>query len=482
MKMRIVVVGGGISGLAAAQRCLELAERQRLPIELTVLEAASRFGGAIATEITDGFVIEGGPDSFLSEKPWALELARKLGLEGRLVGTNEQFRRTYIAHRGRLHPLPEGFLLLAPTRLWPFALSPLFSWKGKLRMAAEVLLPRGPALADETLASFVARRFGREAVERVAQPMIGGIYLANAEKLSLRATMPRFLDMERQRRSVLLAMRAQARAARSSGSGARWSLFLSFDAGLQVLVDALVQALGPARLCPSTAVAEVNRTPTGWQVVTLAGETMHADAVIVAVPPARVARMLRNSVPALASELASIATIPSVTVSLAYPASASPQPLSGFGFVVPRTEGLLTWACTLCHQKYPGRAPEGTMLVRAFLGGEEQAAVLGWDDARLVSAVREEIEPLLRIRSEPLFVRVFRYPETMPLYALGHTERVDRIERILDAHAGLALAGNSYRGVGIPDCIHAGQRAAERICSQLLERQVAAEPRVVELF
>ncbi|GIW44475.1 MAG: protoporphyrinogen oxidase [Candidatus Binatia bacterium] len=461
----VVIVGGGISGLAAAHRLVQRAEAARRSLEVTILEAAPRLGGAIVTEHIQDFVIEGGPDSFLTEKPWALELSRELGLEPHLVGTNQAYRRTYIAHRGRLHPLPEGFLLLAPTRLWPFALSPLFSWSTKLRMAAEVLLPRGRVRDDESLASFVRRRFGRRAVELVAQPLIGGIYLAKAERLSLRATMPRFLTMEEQHRSIILGMRAQARrlAKTASGSGARWSLFASFDHGLQALVDALTQRLRSTRVCLSTAVIRIERRGPGWSVVTERGTSYSANAVILAVPASRAASLVRESCPDLARELDRIPTLPSLTVNLAYPHASMGTGVTGFGVVVPRTEGYRTWACTLSHRKYPGRAPAGALLLRAFLGGEDEAEILNWEEGQIVALVRREVESLLQIEGMPLFARVHRYPHTMPLYEVGHLHKVQRIEECLSAEPTLALAGNSYRGVGLPDCIHSGQQAAEKL-------------------
>ncbi|MCX8071249.1 MAG: protoporphyrinogen oxidase [Candidatus Binatia bacterium] len=470
MTPRIVVIGGGIAGLAAAHRLLVCAEKGGVRPGVTLLEATPRLGGAIRTEHVQGFLLEGGPDSFLTEKPWALELARALGLERHLVGTNDAFRRTYVARGGKLHPLPDGFLLLAPTKFWPFATSGLFSWWGKLRMAAEVLLPRGGSGADESLASFVERRFGREAVERIAQPLVGGIYLADARRLSLRATMPRFLAMEEQQRSVILAMRAQARAGRTTGSGARWSLFASFDQGLQLFVDTLAQRLSKAEVRCSTTVARIERQRELWRVLTRDGEVLEADAVILAVPAPRAAALLDTAAPALAQRLSRIETIPSLTVNLAYPAGALQTAVSGFGVVIPRTERLHTWACTLSHLKYPYRAPDGTILIRAFLGGSEERPLMDWEDEQLVRCVRQELEPLLGIDAPPLLARIHRYPETMPLYEVGHLEKVRAIEELIAREPTLALAGNSYRGVGLPDCIHSGHQAADRVWHALSAR------------
>src|ERR1051325_8466584 len=278
MKSHVVIIGGGISGLAAAHR---LSEEQ---VNVTLLEASPRLGGTIQTEHRDGFLLERGPDSFISEKPQALELAKRLGLESRLVQTNEQFRRTFIVRDGRLRAVPEGFQLLAPSRLWPFITSDIFSVAGKARMAADLFLPRKSAngVNDESLASFVRRRLGIEALERMAQPMVGGIYTADPETLSLRATLPRFLEMEREHRSLILAMLRQGRSQKIGTSGPRYSLFLSFDQGMQVLVDSLAeQVRADVRL--NTRAETLKRDGAGWTIITNAGE-LKADAICIALP------------------------------------------------------------------------------------------------------------------------------------------------------------------------------------------------------
>ena len=241
---RIAVIGGGIAGLAAAHRVIELAKEKRLSINLTLLEASQRLGGAIATERVGDFIVEAGPDSFITEKPWALRLCERLGLATRLVSTQSGYQKIYVVNRGKLVALPDGFFLLAPTRFWPFFYSPLFSWRGKLRMAAEVFLPRADNHQDESLGSFVRRRFGVEALERVAQPLIGGIYASDPDRLSLMATMPRFRQMELAKRSIIRAMWSEQRrrSRDESGSGARWSLFVTLAGGMQDLVDTIINA------------------------------------------------------------------------------------------------------------------------------------------------------------------------------------------------------------------------------------------------
>ncbi len=456
----VVVVGGGIAGLAAAHRL-----RERDPAcRVTVLEAGDRVGGSIATEATEGFLVEVGADSFLTEKPWAMALCRRLGLDAELVQTRDEERRTFVVHAGALHALPEGFLLMAPTRLAPLVTTGLFSLLGKIRMALDLVLPRGAARGDESLASFVRRRLGREALERVAQPLVGGIYTADPERLSLAATMPRFLEMERRDRSIILAMRRQARAAASRDSGARWSLFASFTHGMQTLVDALVRRLPEGALRLAAAVRTLERTPAGgWRVVTADGTALEADGVVLATPAYVSADLLRPHDAALADALAAIRYASSVTVTCGYARRDVPHRLDGFGFVVPAVEGRALIACTFAHVKYAGRAPADRALLRVFMGGALAPEVVDRADAELVAAARRELAELLGIRAEPLFVRVHRHRRAMPQYDVGHLERVTAMEEAATRLGGLALAGAAYRGVGIPDCVHSGERAAETL-------------------
>src|ERR1700730_8356095 len=402
----IVIIGGGITGLAAAHRLLERSHELRKQVQVTLIEASSRVGGIVQTRERDGFLLEQGPDSFISEKPQALELARRLGLESRLIETNENHRRSFIVRQGRLLPVPEGFHLLAPGRFWPFITSGIFSWPGKARMAMDLLLPRRTlngsadpntdALEDESLAHFVRRRLGQEALERMAQPMIGGIYTADPETLSLQATMPRFLEMEREHGSLIRALRKQAAnrpvdegsADRGSSqtvregegtSGARYSLFLSFDRGMQLCADKRGERFSDGRDAPATTirvntsveslVLERETTATAevtkWKVRTNSNETIVADAVCLALPGPVSARLLRNVDVQLASDLDVISYASSGTINLAYKRADIPHRLNGFGFVVPFIEKRSLIACTFSSVKFAGRAPEGCALLRA---------------------------------------------------------------------------------------------------------------------
>jgi oxygen-dependent protoporphyrinogen oxidase len=460
--MKLAIVGGGIAGLAAAHRAVEIARERGVEPELTLLEARDRLGGTIDTEHVDGFLVESGPDSFISEKPWALALCRRLGIEDRLVRTDDRFRRTFVWYRGRLHPLPDGFQLLAPTRLAPFVTSSLFSWPGKLRMALDLVLPRGATGRDETLGAFVRRRLGREALERVAQPLVAGIYTADPDELSLGATMPRFLELERRERSVIKALwRGSRRAPMPGTSGARFSLFVTFARGMSELVAALASRLPAGAVRLKQRVSGLERRDGRWRVALADGDALEADRVVLATESHATARLVRYVDPQLGALLGEITYASSATVSLGYRRADVPHALDGFGFVVPHGQGRALLAGTFSSVKYPGRAPDGFVLLRGFLGGALGAAALQGDDDELAARARRDFADALGIVTEPRLIRVHRHPASMPQYRLGHLDRVDAIEHTLRALPGLALAGAAYRGVGIADCVRSGEAAAE---------------------
>ena len=459
--MRLVVVGGGIAGLTAAHRAVEISRERETALELTVLEARDRLGGTIETEHAGGFLVETGPDSFLSEKPWALALCRRIGLESRLVGTDDRFRRVFVWFGKRLHPVPDGFQLLAPTRLTPFITSSLFSWPGKLRMALDVILPRGGG-GDESLGAFVRRRLGREALERIAQPLVAGIYTADPDELSLLATMPRFVELERRERSLIVGLwKASRKAPAASTSGARWSLFVSLAGGMGELIAALASRLPSDAVRLKHRVGGTERRGVQWRVTTEEAGAIDADAVIVATETHAASRLLRYVDPPLATLLEMIPYASSATVSLGYRRADVAHPLDGFGFVVPRAEHRDLLACTFSSVKYPGRAPERHVLIRCFVGGALNAAALERSDDEIVERVRRELGEALGITAAPMLTRVARHPASMPQYAVGHLTTVETIERRLAAIPGLLLAGGGYRGVGIADCVRSGEAAAD---------------------
>jgi oxygen-dependent protoporphyrinogen oxidase len=469
--MRITVIGGGISGLSAAHRLLELRSERNPPLEVILLERRDRLGGTTATTNSDGFLIEEGPDSFITTKPWAISLCRRIGLDTSLIPTNDSYRRTFVVHRGRLLPIPEGFLMLAPTRFIPVLKSPLFSLRGKLRIALELVLPGAPRKRDESLASFVTRRLGREVLDRVAQPLISGIYTADPEKLSLRATMPQFLEMEEKHGSVIKAMLME-QSAKNKGqtkeSGARYSIFVSFKKGMQTLVDTLARQLPKNALRLNQRVKQIAPVNGGWRVFLDDGSWLDTEGVIIATPSYHAAQLIEGFNVSLAADLAKIQYTSSAIVNLAYRREDISHSLNGFGFVVPILEKRNIIACSFSSVKFQGRAPAGYVLLRCFVGGALNPEVYELDDSKLINTAHKEMCDLLGARAQPLFALVHRHPQAMPQYFVRHLEHIVQINSKVSKHGGLALAGNAYGGVGISDCVRSGEEAAEALLRQLL--------------
>jgi oxygen-dependent protoporphyrinogen oxidase len=455
---RVIVVGAGPSGLAAAHRLREVDPS----MELEVLEAAESAGGWLRTEERDGFVVELGPDAILTEKKAALDLVKRLGVEHRVVRTNEDRRGAYVVSGGKLARVPEGFSMMAPVDAKAFWKSDIVSRGAKIRAGLEPKVPRRRGGPEESLARFVRRRFGVELLEKLAQPLVSGIYGSDAETLSLEATMPRFTAMEREEGSVARALRRKKPA--DGASGARYGLFVSFDRGMQVLTDALVRAVGADRIRTRAEVRSIARSRGRWSV-SAGGEVKEADAIVLAMTASRAAVLLREAgMDAAACDgLAAIEHGSAATVTFAWREAEIPQPLDAYGFVVPAVERREILASTWASAKWPGRAPPGWALVRAFVGGAHEPDAPSRSDAELVRLARRELRMLMGIEAEPLFSRIVRYPRAMPIYEVGHLERARAIEARLEQIPGLALAGNSLRGVGIPDAIASGERAAEAV-------------------
>jgi oxygen-dependent protoporphyrinogen oxidase len=462
-------VGGGIAGLTAAFSLYEQAEAAGLPLTCTLIEASRDWGGKIVTHRVDDLTIEAGPDSFLSQKPWGIELCRKLGLAGRLINTNEQQKKTFVYSRGRLRELPEGLVLIVPTKLGPFLKSGLISWPGIVRMGLDLALPARRGDGDESLASFFSRRLGREAFERVVEPLMAGIYAGDAEQISLRATFPRFLDLERQHGSLIRGMLASRPAGTSSGR----TVFVTLRDGLAELVQALVARLtaAGAKLMTRQSVAAIRVRQTradrsgGWtyELTPEDGPVVSADAIVLATPAFVSSGLVRPLSPIAAELLGAIPYASTATVSLAYEAGTIGGDVSGFGFVVPRVERRDLLAATWSSLKWPHRAPASQTLVRCYLGGVGRDAILQEDDRGLVRRVRDELKSMAGVAGEPAYAEVNRWERGMPQYTLGHLERLDSIQRSLDRYPGLVLAGAAYRGIGIPDCIRDGTDAATSV-------------------
>ncbi len=464
-----MVIGGGITGLAAAYRLRELAAAREFPLEVNLLERGARCGGALKTIRRDGFVIETGADSFLSEKVAAAELARRLGLGAELIPTREIYRKTFVVRAGRLVEIPAGFSLLAPAHLGPVFRSSLFSSIGKLRIAMESFIAARKSDDDESLDSFVTRRLGREVLDRVAQALAGGIYTADPKRLSMAATMPRFVEMERRHGSVVKGMRAaeNARAAKSAEvSGARWSLFQSFRNGMATLPEALAARLGGS-IRKDAEVVAMSRNGDAWRLALTSGDSIDADAVLCAAPAYAAARIMAALAPAAAKMLGEISYASAATVNLTFRESDFDGPPRAFGFVVPSIEHRRIIAGSFSSFKFEGRAPAGAILARAFVGGEMSREMMRLSDDGMIAATRDEFRALLGVSAAPGFAEVRRWPDSMPQYEVGHLARVAEIERVVAEIPAFAIAGAAYRGVGIPDCIRSGEDAADAIMARL---------------
>jgi len=462
-KKKVVIIGGGITGLSTAYFLQEKIREANLPIDCTLIEAEGRFGGKVVTDRVDGFVIEGGPDSFITQKPEALALCKKLGLTDRLIQTNPVEKAIFILSDGKLRRMPEGFNLMVPGRVMPFLWSPLVSPFGKARMGLDLMIPRRAVAGDESIASFVRRRLGQEAVEQFAEPILAGIYAGDVEKLSMLATFPQFAQMEREHGSLVWAMWMRRwDAARQAPRKSEWSLFVSLRDGLAGLIDAVRGKLDQVRLISGRKVVGV-RPNEGRYEVSLDGERLSADAVVITTKTHTAADWIEGWDGSLAKRLRENEYVSTATVSLGFRKADVRHPLNGFGFVIPRREKRKIMAATWTSTKFPGRAPEGHVLIRSFLGGAHREEVVGLDDNALISIVREELRSILKIEAAPVVSRLFRWIKANPQYNVGHLDWVEAVEAETAKHPGLFLAGAAYRGVGLPDCIHQGKETAEKI-------------------
>ena len=457
---RVAIIGGGVSGLTAAYS-LEKQRAAGIPVEYRLFENSPRLGGALYSEILDGCVIEAGPDSFISEKPWAAALCRELGIGDQLIGSNDDDRKTWIVSGGRLLPLPDGLMFLVPTKILPTALSPLFSWGTKLRMARELMHPPRPMPSDETVAAFIERHFGREMVDRLADPMLSGIYGGDTDQLSVRATLGRFVEMEAKYGSLSRAMLVANRKMKAAMKGKpKPPLFTSLRDGMQQMVNALISRISPERLFLNSPVNAIEKRNDEYFVYLSTGETQTYDAVILATPANIAGRLLTKIDDSLSAELQRIPYSSSVTATLVYDLADLRRLPGGHGFLVPRSEGRRMRACTFVHNKFPHRAPPDRGLLRCFLGGANDEAILQLSDDEMLAIIHRELREILHLEAHPRLQRIYRWRGAMAQYPPGHLERVDRIEKIVAAIPGLALAGNAFRGIGVPDCVRTGTLAA----------------------
>ncbi len=472
-------MGGGIAGLATAFALQEMAGESGLSLTCTLIDADPHWGGKIVTHRVGELLIEAGPDSFLTQKPWALELCAKLGVSDRLMNTNESEKKAFVFSRGRLRELPEGLVVIVPSKLGPFLKSGLVSGPGMVRMALDLVLPAGQPAEDESLAAFFSRRLGREAFDRLIEPLMAGIYAGDGKQMSLRATFPRFHDLEQRHGSLIrgiLAGRNAGRPATGPGTPTR-SMFVTLRGGLGTLVDTLVAKVkaGGATLMAGQKVTTLrvqadSRGRQGYELRLASDAVLSVDAAVLATPAYVTADLVRSLSPDGADLLSRIPYASTATVSLAYERAAVGSSVTGFGFVVPRVEGRALLAATWSSLKWDHRAPASKVLVRCYLGGVGRETMLNGDDDTLVQVVRRELLSMAGVSAEPLYTEVNRWPLGMPQYTLGHLERLTKIEKALGEHEGLYVTGAGYRGIGIPDCIKDGTETARRVIRQLSTR------------
>ncbi len=502
---RIAVIGGGLAGLSAAHRLMEIGKERSRPFDVTIFEAASRLGGVVGTEQIGGYLVDVGADSFLTNKPGAVSLCKRLGIEDRLVPTDPRYRGAFVLYDGRPVPVPEGFQLLSPTAIWPVVTSPLFSVWGKLRLLAEWFVPRKSHIAnpsarvtssestfhagliDESVAEFARRRFGREALDRLIQPLVGGIYTSDPEKLSLAATMPRFLEMERDYGSLIRAslfpspgkiggdMDPAANRADAS-SGARYGLFAGLAGGMKDLVDALQKSVEASchirsncsvvsitQCIVTSPQSDLESSDSRYRLSLADGTQERFDAVIVATTASQAANLLQTVNPLIGDELRAIEYASSALVVTGHRIEQIRHPLNAFGLVIPHRENRRILAVSFSSRKFPNRAPDNRVLLRTFVGGALQPELFEQSDQQMIETVLEELDDIFGVRGTPDFARVYRYQQAMPQYYVGHLDRVVRIEALTRQYPNLSLAGCAFRGVGIPDVISSGERAAESI-------------------
>lgn len=477
---RVAIIGGGLAGLSAAHRLTELARESNRPLDLTLFEASPRLGGAIETVREGGYLIERGADSFLTTKPAGVGLCERLGLGTELIPTDERYRGALVLRKGRPVPVPEGFNLMTPAKVWPVVATAILSPAGKLRLLAEALLPRRQTNGDESLASFVRRRFGREAFERLVQPLVSGIYTADPEKLSLAATLPRFPEMERRHGSLIRATlrnRSAMADGEASATGARYGLFAGLTGGMEKLFSALRDSVREnAAVLTGSTIHSVRRDSSGWHVEAAAppvggtARSLPFDSLIVALPSHRAADLLLDFDVELAGLLRDIPYASSAIVITGHLLEDIAHPLDAFGLVIPVIENRDVLAVSFASRKFPGRAPERRALLRTFIGGATRPEMLDRTDEELIAIVQRELASLLGVRGTPDLTLVARHENAMPQYHVGHLDLVRQIEVTAARHPGLALTGSAYRGVGIPDVIADAERAAESIYSRLVVR------------
>ncbi len=473
---RLAVIGGGISGLAAAYMLQKELDAGR-NLDYMLLEAGDRLGGVIVTEKINGFLIEGGPDCFISTKPQVIQLANELGIGDQLINSSEENRGTYIYSDGTLHELPDGVMTMVPTKLGPFLKTDLISWPGKLRAALDLVIPRKRNGEEESVAQFVTRRLGKEILDKIAEPLVGGIHASDPETMSLESTFPRFIEMEKEYGSLIKgslasmqkARQAKAKTASKRPPGPRRTFFVGMKGGLQQLTDMLASRLQADRIMTGTKVESIRKQDGGYLIHLADRKPILADAIVLATPAFASAQIVGELDKSLAGELDQIPYVDAATISLGFNKADLKAVPRGYGVIVPLAANRRLMAATWSSNKWANRAEEGYFLVRGFVGGSRNQQYVDLDDQALIDLVREELKIIAGIEAEPHVTRIFRWRKGMAQYTMGHTKRVAEIQRRCSSWPGLFLAGNAYHGVGLSDCIKHGQEAAKAASAFLLD-------------
>lgn len=465
----VVIIGGGISGLSTALAFQEGCQEIGRSVDLTVIDSQQQWGGKIQTSHVQGMLIEGGPDSFLSFKPWGLQLCERLGLSDQLINTNEVHSRTFSYTRGKLRELPQGLVSFIPTRISSLFFSGLLSWPGILRMGADWFVPPlRQSDHDESIASFFCRRVGREAFDRLIEPLVAGIYAGDASELSLKATFPRFLELEQQHGGLLRGVLAQRSATKPPPAGPKRTMFTTLRGGLGDLIESLIKRVesngATLRLGQEViGLQTTNETPSRYQVILRNHEMLTTDGVVLATPAYISAKFVKPLHDSLSNWLDLIPYTSTATISLAYRPEDMTKRVQGFGFVVPRKEGKFLIAATWTSLKWPYRTQSNQMLIRCYVGGRGREAILDYDDDSLLNYVREELRTIVGVTQAPLYTKVYRWERSMPQYTCGHLDRLQQIRENLKPLKRLHLTGAAYEGIGIPDCIRDGTRIGQEL-------------------
>lgn len=466
-RKKVAILGGGITGLATAFYLQKEANEKNLPIDFTLIEATHRLGGKMQTVVRDGFIIEKGPDSFIARKKSASRLAQLIGIEDTLVSNTAG--RSYILVHGRLHPMPNGAVMGIPTKLTPFITTGLFSISGKMRAAADFVLPKSKVHEDESLGQFFRRRLGNEVVENLIEPLISGIYASDIDQMSLMATFPDFYQIEQKYRSLILGMRKGIPTSRKnpkSSDGEKKGIFLTPKGGLQSFIDALEKKIDPKSILKGYRVQKVEKTETGYRIILNNQKILTVDAVI--------STLSHRVLPSVFSdyhifdEMKHIPSTSVATVALAFPKEAIQKDINGTGFVVSRNSDFSITACTWVHKKWPHACPDGKVLLRCFVGRPGDEAIVDLSDDQIIKIVLEDVNKTMNITMEPEFAIVSRWKNAMPQYTVGHLERISTVLTQVDQKLpGVFLAGSSFRGLGIPDCINQGEEAVKKVIHYL---------------